>query len=370
MRLLIFIYSLGNGGAERVTANLTNFWAKKGWEITIVTIAPLNLDFYELHPTVKRIALGLEGDSGNVLTGLWQNLHRIAAIRRILHQVQPNIALGMMTTSNVLLALGAFGIPAVRIVGSERIHPPQLPLGFLWEFLRCYTYGLLSAVTCMSSKGENWIKNHTHSKKVTVIPNSASWPLSVQEPQIKPFQNERHLLLTVGRLTEQKGFDLLIQAFSKLAQEHSDWDLVILGEGSLRSKLETQVQESGLQNRIFLLGQAGNVSEWYERADLYVLSSRFEGFPNSLVEAMAHGLPSVGFDCDTGPSDIIRHEQDGLLVESGNVNELTAALDRLMGDALVRKGFAERATEVRDRFSVESVAGMWEKLFEEIMRES
>jgi glycosyltransferase involved in cell wall biosynthesis len=170
-------------------------------------------------------------------------------------------------------------------------------------------------------------------------------------------------------LESQKGFDWLIEAFAKLADEHPDWDLVIIGEGSLRVTLEVQVRDLGLECRIFLPGRAGNMAEWYESADLYVMSSRFEGFPNTLVEAMAYGLAAVGFDCDTGPRDIIRHELDGLLVPQGNVTGLTAALDGLMSDNLTRHRFAERAVEVRDRFSMEKVTGMWEKLFEEILVE-
>ena len=227
-------------------------------------------------------------------------------------------------------------------------------------------------MTALASEGKDWIKTHTNAQRVTVIPNAVTWPLSGQEPRISPSalcQSERQLLLAVGRLNAQKGFDWLIEAFSNLADKHRDWDLVILGEGSLRIRLEGQVRESGLEHRIFLPGRAGNMAEWYESADLYVMSSRYEGFPNTLVEAMAHGLAAVSFDCDTGPRDIIRHELDGLLVPRGNVAELTAALDRLMSDALMRQRFAERAVEVRERFSMERIAGMWEKLFEEILLE-
>ena len=372
MRLLIFIGSMSSGGAERVSANLANHWATKGWEITIVTLAQQSLDFYELHPAVKRIALELTGESANVLAGLWQNIRRVIALRRVLRQIQPDIALGMMTTANVLLALAAWGLPTLRTIGAEHTHPPQWPLGYIWETLRCHTYGLLNAVTALSSEGKDWIKTNTNAQRVTVIPNAVTWPLSGQEPRISPsalYQSERQLLLAVGRLDAQKGFDWLIEAFSNLADKHPDWDLVILGEGSLRTTLEEQVRESGLEHRIFLPGRAGNIGEWYESADLYVMSSRFEGFPNTLVEAMAHGLAAVSFDCDTGPRDIIRHELDGLLVPPGNVAELTAALDRLMSDALTRQRFAERAVEVRERFSMERIAGMWEKLFEEILLE-
>jgi glycosyltransferase involved in cell wall biosynthesis len=372
MRLLIFIYSMGGGGAERVSANLANYWAAKGWDITIVTLAQQSLDFYELHPAVRRMALELADESANVLAGLWQNIRRVIALRRLLRQIQPDIVLGMMTTANVLLALGAWGLPTLCTVGAERNHPPQLPLGYLWETLRSHTYGLLNTVTALSSEGENWIKTNTNAQRVTVIPNAVTWPLSEQEPRISPsalYQSERQLLLAVGRLDAQKGFDWLIEAFSNLVDKHPGWDLVILGEGLLRTTLEGQVRESGVEHRIFLPGRAGNMAEWYERADLYVMSSRFEGFPMTLAEAMAHGLAAVSFDCDTGPRDIIRHELDGLLVPPGNVAELTAALDRLMSDALTRQRFAERAVEVRERFSMERIAGMWEKLFEEILLE-
>ena len=369
MKLLIFIHSLSSGGAERVTANLANHWAVKGWKITVVTLAPLTLDFYELHPAVKRIALELAGDSGNALAGLAQNLRRVLALRRVLRQIQPDIALGMMTGANVLLALAAWSLSTVRTIGSERVHPPQNPLGTLWAGLRRCTYGRLDAVTALTGESADWLKARTSAQRVPVIPNAAAWPLPSHAPRMSPdllCSSGRHLLLAVGRLDMQKGFNWLIESFSVLAKKYSTWDLVILGEGPLRAILEGQVRAAELEKRVFLPGRAGNMGEWYERADLYVMSSRFEGFPNTLVEAMAYGLPAVSFDCDTGPRDIIRHEVDGLLVLPGDVVTLTAALDRLMGDAALRKQFAERAVEVRERFSKERIAGMWEELFEEI----
>lgn len=144
--------------------------------------------------------------------------------------------------------------------------------------------------------------------------------------------------------------------------------MVILGEGPLRSALEAQVREAGLGNRVFLPSRAGNVGEWYERADLSVMSSRFEGFPNTLAEALAYGLPAVSFDCDTDPRDIIRQGVNGLLVPPGNVVGLTEALDQLMGDAALRQRFASRAVEVRARFSIVRIAGMWETFFSEVTK--
>ena len=368
MIIIFFIGSLSSGGAERVTVNLANYWAAKGWKITIVTLASQGLDFYELHPAVQRIALNLSGESANALSGAWNNLRRVWALRRVLRVERPDIALGMMSTANVLLALAAWGLP-VCAIGSERIHPPQCPLGRVWEGLRHHLYSRLAAVTALTDESAAWVKTNTRARRVPVIPNAAPWPLPVQPPRLDPASvgvPGRQRLLAVGRLDHQKGFDWLIAAFAALADRHPQWELVVLGEGALRPALKSQVDAENLQQRVFMPGRVGNVGQWYECADLYVMSSRFEGFPNTLAEALAYGVPAVSFDCDTGPRDIIRHEVDGLLVPAGDVAGLTAALDRAMGDADLRRRWAVRAVEARARFSMVRFAGLWETLFGEL----
>lgn len=370
MKLCFFIHSLACGGAERATANLANYWATKGWDITIITLASHHKDFYSLHPEVRRIALELSRGSGNIITGLFQNLRRIYALQQVVRKIQPDIALGITSTANVILALAARGVRGVKFIGSERNYPPRQPMRRGWEVLRRYAYGWLDAVTVLTQKSAEWIQNNTNARKVLVIPNAVSWPLPSQEPLTSPSvlcRPGRNLLLAVGRLNAIKGFDKLIEVFSSLAYKHSNWDLAIIGEGPLRTVLERQLRKLGLTKRVFLPGEAGNIGEWYERAALYVLSSRAEGFPNTLVEAMAYGLPAVSFACDTGPSDIIRHETDGLLVPPGDTNGLSIALDRLMSDAALRQRFVQHAIEVRDRFSLEQINSMWERLFKEIL---
>lgn len=367
-RIVIFIHSMGAGGAERVTANLANYWAERGWEITVITLAARSFDFYQLHPAIGRISLNLAGESCNIAAGLWQNLHRVMALRRLLHKIQPDIALGMMTSSSVLLALAATGL-RISVVGSEHIHPPTYPLNAIWEGLRRLAYRRLDAVAALTNESAAWLRTHSNARRVPVIPNAALWPLPVQEPKISPNSvcpPGRKVLLATGRLEAQKGFDWLVDAFASLARNHPDWDLVILGEGPLRPVIERQMQAACMEKQVFLPGRVGNLGAWYERADLYVMSSRFEGFGNTLAEALAHGLPAVSFDCDTGPRDIIRHGIDGLLVPPADVASLGAALDRLMGDAALRERFAERAVEARERFSITRIAGMWEELFEEV----
>jgi glycosyltransferase involved in cell wall biosynthesis len=370
LHLLIFIYSMGDGGAERVTANLANYWAAKGWKISIVTLASINSDLLELHPSINRISLEMANESANALAGIIQNIRRILTLRKLLRKVQPDITLGKMTTANILLALASWGLPNACAIGAEHNYPGRGSLGYLWQTIRKHTYGLLHAVIALTSESEHWLKQNTNAKRVLVIPNAVSWPLSGEEPQnvqsvyIRP---ERRRLLAVGRFVEIKRFDILIEAFSGLANKHTDWDLVIVGDGPLRDTLEKQIRRFNLSNRIFLPGRSSNMGEWYKNSDLYALSSRSEGFPMTLIEAMSYGLTAVSFDCDTGPRDIILHEIDGLLVPPGNLNELSIALDRLMGDDLLRQQFSARALEVRERFSMTSIANMWEKLFEELL---
>lgn len=367
------ISSLSSGGAERVASTLANYWADHGWEIVIITLTDADRDFYSVSAKVKRVSIRLVGESHGWFSGLTNNIVRLRALRRALLRENPDIALAFMTTKNILCALACKGTKIVAI-GSEHIHPPMHPLGQPWAVLRRLAYPHLAAVTALTEQSAEWIETHSGARKVPVIPNPVPYPLPKCDPMASPTELKVRLggdkyLLAVGRLAGQKGFDLLLIVFAQLHAQCPGWRLIILGEGPLRGDLEQLCNQLGLSDFVAMPGAVGNVGEWYEAADLYVMSSRFEGFGNTLAEALCYGLSAVSFDCDTGPSDIIRHEVDGLLVENGNVEALTQALQRLMMDQSLRQQFAARAVEARERFSIEKVAGMWEQLFEEVSGE-
>ena len=350
-----------------MTSSLANYWVERGWEVTIVTITGREHDFYVLHTDVKRIALGLDRNSSSAPAALFHNFRRVFILRRVLLQEKPDVALGMMATASILLALAAkgLGIPAI---GGERIYPPMLPLGRIWEFLRRKSYAHLSAVVAQTEAASQWLRDNIHFAKVVVIPNPVIYPLIPHEPRVSPEMGNRegvcnHVLLAAGRLEPQKQFDRLLDAFAELASQFSDWRLVIVGDGTERPKLEKQVVSLGLEGRVQLPGAVGNIAEWYKAADLFVMTSRFEGFPNTLLEALAHGITAVSVDCETGPREILRHETDGLLVPQDDPHALVLALARLMTNEPLRHRYAARAAEVRERFSLARVAGQWEELF-------
>ena len=372
MKILIFLNSLAGGGTERVAATLANFWVLRHWDVTIVTLNPESEDFYRLDPRIKRISLNLSGESSGVMDALLQNIRRVAALRRVIKQVRPTVALSMMSTPNVLLAFASHNLTGVCAVGSEHCYPPHAPLGRIWGSLCSRMYGRLSAVVALTQECAEWIRTHSSATHVAVIPNAAVWPLPNNQPRINPealCRTGRKVLLAVGRLDVVKNYPLLIRTFSQLANRHPEWDLVILGEGPQRSVLESAVRAEGVEGRIFFPGIAGNVGAWYERADLYVMTSQSEGFPNSLAEALGHGLPAVSVDCDTGPRDIIRHGIDGFLVPVNDAALLAQRLGQVMGDAALRSRLADRAGDARERFSVEKITEMWEELFTKLSKQ-
>ena len=365
MRLAIVIHSMTCGGAERVTANLANAWAERGWTVSLVSLASQALDFYALSPRVRRVALGVAGDSSGFVSAVRANAGRLRALRRVLRALEPDVVLGMMSPTAVLGILASAGL-GCRVVVAEHTYPPMLPVAPLWDFLRRLTYPRAHRVSMLTSEGLRWLEDRIPRARGTVIPNPVSYPLPAGTPVLPPqsiVADGKRLLLAVGRLDGGKQFERVIAAFGVLAPRCEAWHLAVLGEGPERSSLERQVAALGLQGRVSLPGRVGNVGEWYGRADLYVMSSRYEGFPNTLAEAMAHGCPAVSYDCDTGPRDIVRHEVDGLLVRPvGDVPALAAALERLMADDAERARMAARAVEVRSRYSMPRILDLWDEV--------
>jgi glycosyltransferase involved in cell wall biosynthesis len=363
MRLIILIHSLQAGGAERVTANLCNEFARRGWTVTLATLAG-GEDFYPLDARVRRVALDAAGPSVGMLEAIAGNFKRLHSVRRLVRQVRPDVVLGMMIISGVLSIAASFGL-GPRVVVSERNHPPMLREGRFWEWCRRLTYPFAHRVVVVAPETERWMRAALRRVHATVIPNAVSIPLPPVEPIVAPatvVPDDAQIVLAVGRLVPQKGFDVLIDAFAAVASRHPSWRLVIAGDGPMAEILRGQSARLGLADRILFSGRIGNLSDWYRRADLFVLSSRFEGFPNALIEAMGHGRAVVSFDCDTGPRDIVRHGVDGLLVRPvGDSSALGSSLDALMSDEPTRVRMGREAASVAERFSVDRIMSLWEK---------
>jgi GalNAc-alpha-(1->4)-GalNAc-alpha-(1->3)-diNAcBac-PP-undecaprenol alpha-1,4-N-acetyl-D-galactosaminyltransferase len=366
MRLTLVISSLGRGGAERALSLLASAWADQGKEVTVLRLDHGEAPAYPLHASVKLRSLGLLAESHSPFQGIRRNFSRIRILRRAISESQPDMVISFMDRTNVrtLLATRGLGCP---VVVCEQTDPALFEIGRIWKFLRRVAYPFADVLVCPMPKSLARFQAMTRVRGV-VIPNPIAVPPDLAVPVRSPHSpSAERVLLAMGRLVPQKGFDLLLTAFSTIASHHPGWKLDILGDGPLLGELQEQAASLNLQDRVHFCGAVADPFSKLCAADLFVFSSRFEGFGMALAEAMACELPAVSFDCPEGPASIIRDGVDGVLVPAQDVGALAAALDRLMSDPQERQKLAARAPEVRQRFSTERVLSLWQEVFDRLL---
>lgn len=364
----MIISSLGAGGAERVVTLMANDWAARGRNITLLTFDDGAVPpFYALDARVRHKPLAIAGDSPHPIAALRSNLKRIHHLRAAIRASRPDCVISVLDKVNVLTLLATRGLK-VPVVVMEQVHPGSYPIGRAWEVLRNRTYPTADRVVAITARALDHFSPRIRAR-ARVIPNPAvaGGPLD-EEVSERPLA--RPSVVAVGRLAQQKGHDLLLKAFSQLKDRHAAWTLTILGEGPLREQLEALRHQLGIADRVHLPGSVRSPHSFLRQADLFVMASRFEGFPLALCEAMACGLPVISTDCPSGPREIIRDGVDGILVPNEDVEALATAMGRLMSDEGERRRLAARAPEVTERFGLKKVMGMWDELLRELTAES
>lgn len=352
IKLILVIGSLEGGGAERQIVTLANYWAAKGFSVTLATWSgPETKDFYCLHARVRRVHLQVDKD------GLWfatllENIQRVIALRRLLRSTQPTALLSFLTESNVLAILAGFGLKT-RIVVSERVQPgSHAALPRTWKVLRRAVYMFADDVVAQSYEAAQWIARHCRKASI-VIPNALR-----RLPDIS--LDRQPIIVAVGRLAHQKGFDLLLHAFARIASEFNDWNLIIIGEGRERARLMNLRDDLRLVERVTFAGQLEDVEVWMARAGLVVQPSRFEGFPNVVLESMGMGAPVISSNCPSGPADLIQDGINGRLVPVGDVDSLYGAMAELIAQPALRERLGYEARKVRERFHEDKIMLRWE----------
>jgi glycosyltransferase involved in cell wall biosynthesis len=260
---------------------------------------------------------------------------------------------------------------SVPVIVSERIHPPLMSLPMAYRMQRRLTYPFADAIVAQTETTAAWLRKRVFGADVAVIPNPVNFPLPRSEPIILPTAHvrpERRLVLWAGRLDRQKRPEMMIDAFATMARETEDWDLAMIGEGPLRAALTAQISALGLNDRIHLPGFVGNLGDWYNRANLYALTSSHEGFPNTLLEAMAHGLPCIAFDVPTGPAEL---GQGGtrlrLLQDSNHTAQLGFNLLDLAANTIARNVLMDAGRTVSKEYSSSAILAQWDVLITKVI---
>ncbi|MGZ8250098.1 glycosyltransferase family 4 protein [Methylomagnum sp.] len=362
-RLLFFASSLGAGGAERVLSILANAWAERGKQVTVVTLATPDTDFYALDPRIERIGLAGMVDSSGPLDAIHHNLRRLIGLRRAIAAGRPEVVFSLGDQANVLTLLAGAGLGG-KIIVAEHNDPRRHRIGRAWSLLRRITYPWATRVVMLTEGTRRWALTQWPRWRASAIPNPVELATPAN-PLTRPGCFGPRTVVTLGRLAPQKGHDFLIEAFRAIAGRFPDWNLVIFGEGAERPALERTLAEAGLTGRVHLPGTVSDVAGVLAQADLFVLSSRYEGFPMALLEAMAAGRAVVSFDCQSGPADIITPGEDGLLVPAENAPALAEAMAALMADESERRRLGENARPVAERFSPAAILAQWESLLAE-----
>jgi glycosyltransferase involved in cell wall biosynthesis len=354
MRIVFVIPNLGAGGAERVASLLCNEWVATGHEVTVVTFEPKGtVPIRELDGRVTLHQIDAVNRRPAILSWVATNARRFVRVRSVLNGVKPEAIVAFTTEANIVTLCSAFGL-AIPVVVSERNQPVRPGLGVTIRMGRRMTYPLSAALVVQTEAIAKWARQWLRIP-VQVLPN----PVSLQSWQVKRRPGIGKRLIAVGRLVQQKGFDLLIEGFARLAEEHPDWTLVIYGDGPSRAALEDQIRTLPCASRIKLPGSARDLRKAYAEADLFVLPSRFEGYPNVLLEALAVGCPVIASDCPGAVAEILDYGHYGVLIKPEDVKALTAALEQMFSNEALRAKFANKAQKAVSELDTAVIGSRW-----------
>ena len=352
MKIDFYISSLSGGGAEHVLTNIARNAAAQGHDVSITTFEK-RPQFYEVDP---RISVNrCDNTKSNKIIEVLKDYRDT---RRHLKSRKADVVISFLSRTNMMLAIAA-PFTRSKVIVCDRNNRRMSQSRFVFN-LSCRLYRMADKVGVQTNRAKESYPKYLH-KKIFVIAN----PLDRAQLDVQTDNTEivrSNTVISVGRLEQAKDFETLIAAFARTQKDHPDWDLKIYGQGKKRGLLQSLIEELGQQDRITLCGVTHTPFLEMKKSRIFVLSTRYEGFPNVLCEAMYAGLPCISSDCEFGPSELIRDGENGFLFPVGDADRLYEQLDTLMGDEKRRERMGALAKTDTDFIESSRIYAQWNEL--------
>lgn len=356
MRIALTVHALQGGGAERVLARLAERWSAAGHDVHLITWSAAATDQIPVPPAVERHGLDLLRSSANFWQGLWANVRRIRALRRKLRELQPDFVLSFCDQMNISTLQAARGLKRPVWI-AEHSDPSRQRLGRAWEWWRRRTYPHCTGCVALTSEIAEHLSQWIPRSRLTIIPNAVD-PI---EESAEEQRSKRPSLLSVGRLSHEKGVDQLLQAWRLAHTQLGNWDLCIVGDGSQRTTLERQAADLP---RVHFTGWMSDTTPAYRTATIFVLPSRYEGFPVALLEAMSHGLTCLATRCSQAVEELSLGGEAVRVVPTESPESLARALIELSTDPQRCQRMGTAARRVSSHYSWSRIGPLWDRLLD------
>ncbi|WP_299147654.1 glycosyltransferase [uncultured Tateyamaria sp.] len=351
MKLLIIQAGFGAGGAEKIVAMIAAHRARLGDEVHVAAMTcPPEGSYFEYPEGVSLHVL----DPPQPRRARLSMLRRTRAIRALIRTHEPDVVVSFLTKINVQTLIAALGT-YIPVIVSERNNVQAQAAHPFWRHAQSALMPQAARIVMQTKRACRDVPTRARDN-AHVIPN----PCAPRAGQSDPPVVNPPRLAAVGRLSHQKGFDLLLRAMALLHGQHPDLRLTIYGEGEQRAALEAQRTALGLEHVVDLPGNSTTPGAWIADTDILVLSSRYEGFPNVVAEGLVNARPVVAFDCDFGPQELIEDGVNGRLVPQGDVMALAEALGALAAAPRMRAAMAQNATALRVRLDPAIIMAQWD----------
>lgn len=360
MKLMFIGHSLDSGGAERVMAVLSNNFSEIGYNVLIVSKEHKS-PFYDLSKKVQLIYPPTEINYKNGFTTLISRLIIYRNIYQTLKKEKPDLVISFISSTNgiVILICKMLGIPVIASEHTNhKVGINSLPN---WVIKR-WIYPMANALTVLTERDK--VKFYGRfMQNVVVMPN----PLPIRPLEDFELSKRENVVLAVGSIKRWKikGFDNLLKIFSLVVKEHPVWKLKIVGGGD-PEYLIGLIEDLKLNNSVELMGQVKNIQELMQQSSIFVLTSRWEGLPMVLIEAMSQGMACISYDCFTGPAEIITDKKDGILIEDQNIEEFVKNLSYLIKNEKLRITLGKNAIETSKTYLPKKIIAKWKTLIKSI----